>query len=74
MELIAAAAVVGLGAYALGKRRERRRMENGYFTYHDNGQTGGPQYGNFHYGTAASPRRHEGGRRHHQTTAYHTST
>ena len=44
---------------------------------HDNGQTAGPQYGNFHYGTAASPRRNGGGHHHHhhqQTTGYYTST
>jgi hypothetical protein len=50
MEILAVAAIVGIGAYTLGKRRERRRIENGYFTFHDNGQTG-PQYANFHYGT-----------------------
>jgi hypothetical protein len=74
MELLAVAAVAGLGAYALGKRRERRQIENGYLTYHDNGQTG-PQYGNIHYGSSAG--RHRGGghhHHHHQTTGYYTTT
>ena len=50
MEILAVAAIAGVGGYVLGKQRERRRIENGYFTFHDNGQNG-PQYANFHYGS-----------------------
>jgi hypothetical protein len=71
-------AAAGLAGYAWGKRRERREIENGYLTYHDNGQTG-PQYGNIHYGSSAGRHygggghHHGSGHRHHQTTGYYTT-
>jgi hypothetical protein len=44
-----AVGLAGLAGYAVGKRKERREIANGYVTYHDNGQGTG-QYGNIHYG------------------------
>jgi hypothetical protein len=48
----AGAGAVGLAGYALGKRRERRDIANGYVTYSGNG-TGQPRYANLHYGRSA---------------------
>jgi hypothetical protein len=48
----AGAGAVGLAGYALGKRRERREIANGYITYNGN-RTGQPQYANLHYGRSA---------------------
>ncbi len=44
-----AAGLAGLAGYALGKRKERREIANGYVTYHGN-EYGTGQYGNIHYG------------------------
>ena len=55
MELLLAAGVVGLAGYAMGKRKERHDVANGFVTYHGN-ESGSPQYGNVHYGSSA--RRH----------------
>ncbi|CAF1388777.1 unnamed protein product [Adineta steineri] len=52
MELLLAAGAVGLAGYALGKRRERHQVENGFVTFHGNG-SGKPEYGNVHYGREA---------------------
>ncbi len=68
MDLVLAAGAAGLAAYALGKRRERRQIANGYVTYHDNG-VDTPQYGNIHYGKTGN---HYGGRYHQQTGYYGT--
>jgi hypothetical protein len=70
MQLLAVAAVAGLGAYAFGKRRERRRIENGYLTLHDNGETG-PQYGNLHYGRTGGYNRGAHQYHHHHTRQPH---
>jgi hypothetical protein len=53
--IVAVGAMALLGAHAISKRRERRRIENGYLTFHDNAQTGA-QYGNSHYGTGSHQR------------------
>lgn len=53
MEVLIAAGAVGLAGYALGKRRERNQIANGYVTYHDNGHGTG-QYGHVHYGKTAN--------------------
>lgn len=74
MDIILAAGAVGLAGYALGKRRERRQMANGYVTYSGN-QTGAPQYANVHYGKTGN----QGGRhrqhqiQQHQTGYYNTT-
>ncbi|CAF1196654.1 unnamed protein product [Adineta ricciae] len=75
MELILAAGAVGLAGYALGKRKERHEIANGFVTYHGNA-TGQPEYGNVHYGSSA---RHyhggsSGGHRSHHHTYYPTGT
>jgi hypothetical protein len=66
MELLLAAGAVGLAGYALGKRRERRDIANGYVTYSDN-ETGQPEYGNVHYGRSA--RNYQGRHHSHHSTA-----
>jgi hypothetical protein len=55
MYVLAAVGVgaAGLAGYALGKRRERRQIANGYVTYHQNGSDT-PQYGNIHYGNTGN--------------------
>ncbi|UJR09316.1 hypothetical protein I4U23_013559 [Adineta vaga] len=65
MELLLAAGAVGLAGYALGKRRERHEVANGFVTYHGNG-TGTPEYGNVHYGSSA--RRYHNSHHHHHAT------
>jgi len=71
MNLVLAAGAAGLAGYAIGKRRERRQVANGYVTYQDNGQDT-PQYGHIHYGKTGN---HNGGRykRQQQTGYYNTN-
>lgn len=52
MELLLAAGVVGLAGYAMGKRRERNQLANGYMTYHES-PNGTQPYGHVHYGKTA---------------------
>ncbi|CAF4052052.1 unnamed protein product [Rotaria sordida] len=52
MELLLGAAVVGLGAYAYRKHRERRAIANAYITYDYKYYK--PQYGYLYYGNAAN--------------------
>jgi hypothetical protein len=72
MDLLLVAGAVGLAGYAIGKRRERRQIENGYLTYHDNGYDK-PQYGHIHYGNTG---RHRGSRHqpHANQTGYYGGT
>jgi hypothetical protein len=71
MNVLLAAGAVGLAGYALGKRKERRQLANGYVTYHDNGGDL-PEYGNIYYGNTGN---HHAGRHHRQAqTGYYPTT
>lgn len=70
MELLLAAGAAGLASYAIGKRRERNKIANGYVTYREN-PNGGEPYGHIHYGKTA---RHNGQGYHQQTGYYNTYT
>jgi hypothetical protein len=41
--LLLTCAAVGLGSYAIVKRKRRREIANGNVTYYDNGQYGNPR-------------------------------
>jgi hypothetical protein len=69
MDLLLVAGAVGLAGYALGKRKERRDIANGYVTYHGNEQGTG-QYGHIHYGRTGN---HHGYNRQPQTGYYNTT-
>ena len=63
MDLLLVAGAVGLAGYALGKRRERNQVANGFVSYHGNG------YGNIHYGKTGQ----RYGYQHQPQTGYHTT-
>lgn len=69
MDVLLAAGAVGLAGYALGKRRERRKVANGYVTYHGNGSQS-PQYANIHYGKTGNNHRSGHNHNHHHHTGY----
>ncbi|CAF1438890.1 unnamed protein product [Rotaria magnacalcarata] len=77
MEVLLAAGVVGIAGYALGKRRQRNQIANGYITLHNNGSETSQQYGNLHYGNTGhyhrSPANYQQ-RHHHHQTVYHATT
>ncbi len=54
MDLLLVAGAVGLAGYAMGKRKERRDIANGYVTHHGNGQ-----YGHIHYGKTGNYREYK---------------
>ena len=68
MDLLLVAGAVGLAGYAMGKRRERHQVANGYVTYHGN-QHGGEPYGHIHYGKTGGQNRYQS-----QTGYYNTYT
>jgi len=67
MELLLVAGAVGVAGYAMGKRKERRQVANGYITYHDNGQETG-QYANLHYGKTGQNYGYKPNHQHRTTT------
>ena len=70
MDLLLVAGAVGLAGYAMGKRRERNQIANGYVSY-DNGNGTGQQYANIHYGKAGN---RYGYQRQPQTGYYNATT
>ncbi|CAF4485261.1 unnamed protein product [Rotaria socialis] len=77
MEVLLAAGVVGIAGYALGKRRQRNQIANGYITLHNNGSSTPQQYGNLHYGNTGnhhrSPANYQQRHHHHQTVSHATT-
>ena len=71
-----AAGAAGLAGYGLAKRKERRRMANGYVSFNGHSPSSA-EYANIHYGRTGQNHQHHGSRHHrssHRNNTTHFTT